>query len=385
MSIYMNNAATTWPKPPETAAAVYDFIANRGANLSRGSASRRDIDSLDRVFSCRAALAKMLGAYGGDAAYVTFTPNVTHSLNMVIKGFLKDGMRAVTSSMEHNAVIRPLRAAEETGVTVSVAQCSMRGYLDPKTLGRALEEKTDLVIISHCSNVCGALQDLPALAEVCRERKVPLVVDAAQTAGIVPIDTEALGLAALCFTGHKALFGPQGTGGIIWNPEFADICSTLTEGGTGSLSHDEHQPSLMPDKYESGTPNLPGIAGLLAALEWLKKEDMKIISTKEETLGEKLEEGMRRIKRLRILGPARNDVKLPVFSINLDGKDNGVLAGELSGKYGIETRPGLHCSPLAHRTLGSFPEGGLRLSPGYFNTEDEIEITLRALEDIAAR
>lgn len=194
-----------------------------------------------------------------------------------------------------------------------------------------------------------------------------------------------MGLAALCFTGHKALFGPQGTGGIIWNPEFADICSTLTEGGTGSLSHDEHQPSLMPDKYESGTPNLPGIAGLLAALEWLKKEDMKIISAKEETLGGKLEEGMRRIKGLRILGPARNDVKLPVFSINLDGKDNGVLAGELSGKYGIETRPGLHCSPLAHRTLGSFPEGGLRLSPGYFNTEDEIEITLRALEDIAAR
>lgn len=383
MSIYLNNAATTWPKPPEVAEAMYDFIVNRGANLSRGSASARDLKSLDYALSCRIKLAEMFGAYRRDPAYVTFTMNVTHSLNTVIKGFLKDGMRVVTSSMEHNSVIRPLRTAEARGVRVDIAQCGPRGYLAPDTLRNALEEKADLVIISHCSNVSGSLQDLRALAEVCAEKKAPLAVDAAQTAGIIPIDTEALGLAALCFTGHKGLFAPQGIGGVIWKPEFAEVCSPIFEGGTGSLSHDEHQPSQMPDKYESGTPNLPGIVGLLAALEWIEKAGMPAIRTREEALGEMLERGMRKIKGLRILGPCDDDVRLPVFSINIDGRDNGYLARDLSDIYGIETRPGLHCSPLAHRTLGSFPEGGLRLSPGYFNTEEDIACTLNALEELA--
>lgn len=383
MSAYLNNAATTWPKPDVVAEAVCDFITNQGANLARGSASRRDIASLDNVLRCRMKLAELLGAYEENPAYVTFTANVTMSLNTIIKAFVGDGVRVVTSSMEHNAVIRPLRAAESKGARVEVVQCSLRGYLDPKALDRALEGGADLVIISHCSNVCGSLQDLPAIAEVCAGRKVPLVVDAAQTAGVVPINTTELGLAALCFTGHKALFGPQGTGGIIWKPEFAAACGTFIEGGTGSLSHDEHQPSRMPDKYESGTPNLPGIAGLLAALEWIEKEEPAIIRAKEEALGRKLEEGMRRIKGLRVLGPGLDDIKLPVFSINIDGRDNGILARDLSDIYGIETRPGLHCSPLAHRTLGSFPEGGLRLSPGYFNSEDEIENTIKALEELS--
>lgn len=379
MSIYLNNAATTWPKPAPVADAVYDFMANQGANLARGSASERDIESLDCVLSCRVKLAELLGAYRGNPAYVTFTANVTQSLNTVIRGFLKDGMRVVTSSMEHNAVIRPLRAAEAAGVKVDVVQSSLRGYLDPKALSHALEDKADLVIVAHASNVCGALQDLGAIAEVCAKKGAPLVVDAAQTAGIVPINTEALGLAALCFTGHKALFGPQGTGGIVWNPAFAEACDPLLSGGTGSLSHEEYQPHQMPDKYESGTPNLPGIAGLLAALEWIEKEEIPIIRAKEESLGAKLEDGMRSIKGLRISGPGRDDKKLPVYSISIEGKDNGRLARCLSEIYGIESRPGLHCAPLAHRTLGSFPEGGLRLSPGYFNTEQEIEITLKAL------
>lgn len=383
MSVYLNNAATTWPKPPAVTEAVCDFTANRGANLARGSASTRDLASLDNVLSCRIKLAEMLGAYRSDPAYVTFTANVTTSLNTVIKSYLKSGMRVVTTSMEHNAVIRPLRAAEADGVRVDVIQCSLRGYLDPKMLADALYDKADLVIVTHCSNVCGALQDIGAIAEACSKKGVPLVVDAAQTAGVVPIDTQALGLAALCFTGHKALFGPQGTGGIVWEPDFAERCGTFIEGGTGSLSHEEHQPSRMPDKYEAGTPNLPGIAGLLAALDWIENEGMAVIRAKEEALGQKLEEGMRRIRGLRVLGPSPDGEKLPVFSVNIDGKDNGILARDLSDIYGVETRPGLHCSPLAHRTLGSFPKGALRLSPGYFNTEEEIEIAVKALEELA--
>ena len=385
MSIYLNNAATTWPKPEPVAEAVYNFMTQSGANLSRGSASERDIETLDSVYTCRTALADMLGGYEKRSAkYISLTANITESINIILKGILKPGMRVITSSMEHNAVVRPLRSAEATGVRVEVMQCSLRGYLDPNSLCKALAERADLVILSHCSNVSGSLQDLAAAAEICSAHSVPLVVDCAQTAGIVPLDTERLGLAALCFTGHKGLFGPQGTGGIVWKPDFAERCSCFIEGGTGSLSHDEHQPQQMPDKFESGTPNLPGIAGLLAALEWIKKIGISNIHSREKFLGDRLEAGLRTISGLRIIGPQENDPRLPVYSVNINGKDNAVLAMNLSDRYGIETRPGLHCAPLAHRTLGSFPEGALRLSPGYFNTEEEIDAVIEAVRALAA-
>ncbi len=384
MSIYMNNAATTWPKPKETAEAVFDFMTNHGANLARGAASTRDIETLDSVYTCRRTLAEMLGGYERhNAKFVTLTSNITESLNIVLKGILRPGMKVVTSSMEHNAVVRPLRAAELSGVRLNVIQCSMRGFLDPKSVEKALDAGADLAVFSHCSNVCGALQNLEDIAEVCAKYKVPLVADCAQTAGIVPISASELGLAALCFTGHKALFGPQGTGGIIWKPEFAERCSCFIEGGTGSLSHDEHQPTQMPDKFEAGTPNLPGIAGFLASLQWIKAKGMDNIRKKEDALGKRLEEGLLSIEGLKIHGPSEDDSRLPVFAVNITGKDNAVLAMQLSDTYGIETRPGLHCSPFAHRTLGTFPEGALRLSPGFFNTEDDIDQTIDALRTLA--
>ena len=384
MSIYLNNAATTWPKPVSVASAIYEFITSSGANIARGSASERDIASLDIVFSCRQKLASLLGGYSRhNAKYVTLTSNITESINIVLKGLLKPGMKVVTSSMEHNAVIRPLRGQEDRGVHIEIVQCSLHGYLDPKALDRSLVDGADLAVINHCSNVSGSLQDISAIAEICAKRKVPLVIDSAQTAGVVPIDTEALDISALCFTGHKGLFGPQGTGGIIWKPELAERCAPFIEGGTGSLSHEERQPSQLPDKFEAGTPNLPGIAGFLAAIEWLEKTGIENIRAKENILGSKLEEGLCSIKGLRILGPRGKDQRLPVFSLNIDGKDNSRLARDLSDRYGIETRPGLHCAPLAHRTLGSFPEGALRLSPGYFNTEDDIDAAVYALSELA--
>ena len=384
MSIYLNNAATTWPKPASVAAAVCEFITERGANAARGAASRRDIESLDEIYCCRKKLAQLFGGWEKqNAKYVTLTANVTESLNIVIKGFLKDGMRVVTSSMEHNAVMRPLRAVEADGVKVGVVQCSLKGYLAPRSLASELDQGADLAIISHCSNVSGSLQNLEAIAEVCREKRVPLVVDCAQTGGVVPIDAEGLGLAALCFTGHKGLFGPQGTGGIVWQPEFAEKCSSFIEGGTGSLSQDEHQPRMMPDKFEAGTPNLPGLAGLLASLTWLEKTGLHEIRDREDYLGIRLEAGLRKIKGLRILGPAAGDPRLSVFGVNIDGKDNAELARDLVDRYGIETRPGLHCAPSAHKTLGSFPAGALRLSPGWFNTEEEIDAAIAALTELA--
>jgi cysteine desulfurase family protein len=386
MSIYLNNAATTWPKPQIVPEAIYDFIVNRGANVARGSASTRDIQSLDNVFTCRQKLAELLGGYKKhDPRFITLTSNITESINIIIKGFLQPGMRVITTSMEHNAVVRPLRRAEKEGVFVSVIQCSLKGYLDPVLLRKNLSEGADLAIINHCSNVSGSLQNICDIAEVCRESNVPLVVDCAQTAGIVKISAEDLGAAALCFTGHKGLFGPQGTGGIVWDPEFAKRCTPLYEGGTGSLSHEEFQPSQMPDKFEAGTPNLPGITGLLASLEWIEKEGIDKIREHEDQLGRKLEEGLLRINGLKIIGPGHDDPRLPVYSVNINGMDNANIARDLSEVYNIETRPGLHCAPLAHRTLGTFPEGALRISPGYFNTADNIDFTVNALTEIAKR
>ena len=384
MSIYLNNAATTWPKPPCVPDAIYDFIANRGANVARGSASMRDIQSLDNVFTCRQKLAELFGGYQKcDPRFITLTSNVTESINMIIKGFLKPGMRAVTSSMEHNSVLRPLRRAENEGVALDIIQCSLKGYLNPALLKKNLSGGADIAIINHCSNVSGSLQNIQDIAEVCRASNVPLVVDCAQTAGIIGISAQAFGAAALCFTGHKGLFGPQGTGGIVWDPEFAKICSPLFEGGTGSISHEEFQPSQMPDKFEAGTPNLPGIAGLLASLEWIENEGIGKIRKHEDRLGKMLEEGLMKINGLRIIGPGSDDPRLPVYSVNIKGMDNAKLARDLSDIYGIETRPGLHCAPLAHRTLGTFPEGALRISPGYFNTADDINLAVSALTELA--
>ena len=385
--VYMNNAATTWPKPQEVPDAVYAFMTRDGANASRGSASARDLKSLDLLLTARMKAASLFGGYAkANPKYVTLTSNVTHSLNVVIKGFVKSGMRVVTTSMEHNSVVRPLRELQQNGVAVEVIQASLRGYVDPKKFSEAALEHTDLAVVSHCSNVCGSVQPIEEIAEICAKRGIPLVVDCAQTGGVLPINASELGLAALCFTGHKGLFGPQGTGGIVWKPEFAEMCSPFIVGGTGSLSHEETQPDVMPDKFEAGTMNLPGFAGLDAALDWIDRTGIDAIREREEKLGARLEEGLLSIKGLRLLGSARGEApRLPVYAFNVDGKDNGEFANDLSMTYGIEGRPGLHCSPLAHRTLGTFPEGALRLSPGYYTTEDEIDYTIESIRALASK
>ncbi len=385
--VYLNNAATTWPKPPAVAEAVYGFMTRDGANASRGSASERDIKSLDILFTARAGAAKLFGGcMGANPKYVTLTSSVTHSLNIVIKGFVKSGTRVITTSMEHNSVMRPLREAQKGGASVEVIQASMRGFVDPKKFLPWSLDGADLAIVSHCSNVCGSVQPIEDIAEICAKRKIPLVVDCAQTGGILPISVSELGLAALCFTGHKGLFGPQGTGGIVWNPEFAERCQPLMEGGTGSMSHEETQPDAMPDKFEAGTMNLPGFAGLGVALDWIEKTGTAAIKEREEKLGARLEEGLLSIRGLRLLGAARGEApRLPVYAFNIDGKDNGEVANDLGLTYGIEGRPGLHCSPLAHRTLGTFPEGALRLSPGYYTTEEEIDYTVESIRALAAK
>jgi len=383
MSIYMNNGATTWPKPECVARAMYDFLTGGGANVARGSASKRDLKSMNSVLSCREELVSLFGGRDDDPRYATFTANVTESINVVLKGFLKPGMTVLASSMEHNAVLRPLRRLETRGVRLEIVPCDEEGFLRPDVFADALSRtRPDLVILSHASNVCGTVQDLAALAPLCSEMGVPFVVDCAQTAGILPLNMTELGLAALCFTGHKGLLGPQGIGGIVWNPEFAQKVDWFVEGGTGSFSHLEFQPDAMPDKFEAGTPNLPGIAGLLAALSWLGETGIDAVRAREEELGARLLNGLLSLPGVLLSGRRTMEGRLPVFAVNFEGRDNGLVAGRLSEEFGVETRPGLHCAPLAHKTLGTFPGGALRLSPGYFSTEEDVDATLSALRSV---
>lgn len=379
---YLNNAATTWPKPECVSEAMSNFLLKGGANSSRGSSSERDMNTMNLILDCRIKLAEFFGGYdNANPLLVTFTANITESINIILRGYLKAGMNALTTSMEHNAVMRPLRALERQGVGVKVLACDSEGRLNPDDLMRELSDsKYDLVIMSHASNVCGTVQPIEKIADICAKFGVPLVADTAQTAGAQALNASSgLGLSALCFTGHKGLFGPQGIGGIVWKPDFAARVEPLITGGTGSYSHLEFQPEDMPDKFEAGTPNLPGIAGLNAALDWLKDTGIKNIAEREKILGSRLLEGLMSRKKIALAGRLSMNGRMPVFAFNAEGIDNGTLADRLS-LAGFETRPGLHCAPSAHKTLGTLPEGALRVSPGYFNTEDDIDDFLAQLD-----
>ena len=380
---YLNNAATTWPKPECVINAVRDFMLKGGANSSRGSNSERDMKTMNIILDCRIKLAEFFGGWDNFNPFlVTFTSNITEALNIVLRGFLRSGMSVITSSMEHNAVMRPLRALEKNGVKIEVVNADSEGTLKPQDFESVLKSsKFDLAVISHASNVCGTIQPVDKIADICKKYGVPLVLDTAQTAGVIPLNAKNLGLSALCFTGHKSLMGPQGTGGIIWNPEFARKVEPIITGGTGSYSHLETQPEDMPDKFESGTPNLPGIAGLNAALDWLNETGLKNIADAENNTGEYFLDGLKNIDGLQLTGKKTMSGRLPVFSFNIEGKDNGILADELS-RLGFETRPGLHCSPSAHKTLGTFPQGALRVSAGYFTEKREIDSFFEALKSI---
>ncbi len=385
LSIYLNNAATSWPKPDCVPAAISQFILGRGANLARGSSSGRDVDTLDLVTTARQKLARFFGGFRkADPRYVTFTGNVTESLNIVLKGYLRPGQHVATTSMEHNSVMRPLRRLESEGVRVTVLDCDPRGLLDPGDLASLFEkEQVDLFVLSHASNVCGTIQPLSDIASICLKAGIPCVLDSAQTAGVYPIDVENLGLSVCCFTGHKGMMGPQGIGGIVWEPEFASKVSPLIEGGTGSFSDDERQPEKLPDRFEAGTPNLPGIAGLSAAVDWLFETGVESISEHERSLGIRFFDGIKGTPGLVIYGLPADGERLPVFAVNFTGIDNGTAALDLYDRWEIETRPGLHCSPGGHKTLGSYPAGALRFSVGYFNTEQDIDKAIEAVRTIA--
>lgn len=379
--IYLDNACTTFPKPPEVPAAMSDFISNHGVNINRGSYSPA-YDMEELVYTTRLWLAQLFNY--GDCKNVIFTPNVTTSLNMVLKGILKAGDHVLVSSMEHNAVMRPLVQLEQQGITFDRISCTATGELELEKLPPLLKATTKAIVMTHSSNVCGTLLPLADVGAFCQKHGLLFIVDSAQTAGVIPIDMKAMRIDALCFTGHKGLLGPQGIGGFIVTDAVADAMTPLIAGGTGSVSHTEEMPDFLPDKFESGTLNLPGIVGLHASLAYIRNVGLAAIHAKEMALTDQFLCGLASIPGLSIIG--RNDTvnRTAVVSIAATNQDNAIVAQELEDQYGIMTRVGLHCAPSAHKTLGTFPSGTIRFSFGHYNTPAEIDTALQALRELCS-
>lgn len=379
--VYADHAATTFPRPPQVVDSMVHYMRDIGCSPGRGGYNKA-LDAARMVYDARSLLARFFRVPRPEQ--VIFTPNVTMSLNLVIKGLLEEGDHVLLSSMEHNAVVRPLaRLARERCVQVEQLYCSPQGTLDPNQLRRALRPHTRLVILTHASNVTGTLLPVYEVGEMLAGTDILYCVDAAQSAGTEDVDFSALGCDYLAFTGHKGLLGPPGIGGLCISERAAALTDPLVEGGTGSRSEDEHQPDFLPDKFESGTQNVPGIAGLAAGVRLINETGLAAIRKEKRSLLEQLLAGLAEIRAITVYGTKDAATSVPTVSVNLDGVDNGDLSFMLEQAYGIMTRSGLHCSPLAHRTIGTFPQGTARFSLGYGNTKEDVDTVLAALREIA--
>jgi cysteine desulfurase family protein len=377
--IYLDNASTTFPKAPNVANAMSDYLTNYGININRGSyALAYDVE--DIIYTTRQRLNNVFN--GHDPSHVIFTQNVTMSLNMVIKGLLKAGDHVIVSSMEHNAVMRPLTQLLDQGITFDIIPCDKTGSVQLESIEALIRPNTVAMIINHASNVCGTVQPIESIGAICKAHNLHFILDAAQTAGVIPIDVKAYHIDALCFTGHKGLLGPQGIGGIILTKEIAQTLTPLIAGGTGSFSHLETMPTHMPDAFEAGTLNLPGIIGLNEGLSYIEAVGMKNIHNHELALTKNFLEGLRSITGINIIGKQDIQDRTAVVSITIDGMDPASIAYELESTYHIMTRVGLHCAPRTHQTLGTYPEGTMRFSFGYANTLEEVDMALSALHTI---
>ena len=381
--IYLDQASTTYPKPECVAKAVYEYMTGNGCNINRGCYENA-YDTEEVILETRELLCEMFD--GPDCKNVVFTKNVTESLNIVIKGFLKPGDHVLVSSMEHNAVMRPIRQLEKEGVSFDRIPCNSQGELILESLEQLLKKNTKAVILMHASNVCGTILPLKEVGEFCAAHELKFIVDCGQTAGVLPVSMKEYKIDVLCFTGHKGLYGPQGIGGLILQEDMIPLIEPLLSGGTGSISHTEEIPAFMPDRFEPGTLNLPGIFGLHAAIHWLKETGIDTIHKKESHLTSLFLDGIKQLDpygdKIRLIGKKTTDGRTAVVSVQTPGRDVSEIAYLLDKNYGIMTRVGLHCAPSAHETLGTYPTGTIRFSFGYFNTEEEVLFALNALEEL---
>jgi len=377
--IYFDNASTSYPKAPNVSQTIGDILERGCFNINRGTyAGAYEISSL--VFETREKLAKLFDCKSG--RNVAFTSGVTHSLNIALKGLLKSGDHVLTTRMEHNSVIRPLASLEKNGVTVDIVRCEADGSLDLADLESKITTKTKLVVMTHASNVCGVIMPIQEVGAICRKHGTLLLVDSAQTAGVLPISMQQDNIDILAFTAHKGLLSAQGLGGIIMSQEIADKITPLMDGGTGSHTHIAEMPSELPDRFEAGTLNLPGIAALGTALDYIEKIGIEKIYEREMGLLSRLQNGVLGLKGVRIIGSENLKSKCAILALDFPDMDNAIVSSRLDENYSIMTRCGLHCAPNAHKTLGTFPQGVVRVSLGHMNTEEEVDKFINALESI---
>lgn len=380
MTIYLDNAATSFPKPEAVYAAVDRTLRHLGASPGRGG-HRLALEAGRALFEARETVGEFFGI--ADSARIAFTASATESLNFALFGLLRPGDRVVTSTMEHNAVTRPLRVLQDRGVTVVKVPADRQGFIDPAAIRAACAERTRLVVLSHCSNVTGTLQPIEEIGPWCRREGVYFLVDAAQSAGLFPIDVEAMGIDLLAVPGHKGLLGPPGTGCLYVRPGLE--LTPLIYGGTGGNSHSDLPPEAMPERLEAGTLNAPGLAGLRAGIDFVRREGCAAIRMREADLMERLIRGLREIAGVELYGPLDPRLHGGALSFNLAGRDPAEVGFLLDRDHGIFVRVGLHCAPDAHRTIGTFPRGTVRVSPGCFTSFEEIEHLLAAVAVLTAR
>ncbi len=381
--IYLDNAATSWPKPQEVYEAVERYQREIGAPAGRGV--YREAGEVERLLNnARRRVAQLIGAE--EPNRVIFTFNGTDSLNLALHGLLKNDDHVVTTVAEHNSVLRPLRWLEENrGISVTRVECSGAGIVDPDDIRSSIKPQTKLITVLHASNVTGAVQPVETIGRIAKEHDVLLLVDGAQSLGHIPIDVAAIGSHLLAASGHKGLLGPLGTGVLYVAPGIEEQLNSLRQGGTGTQSEEDRQPDSLPDKYEAGNHNLPGIVGLGAGVAYLQDRGMNEIRRHEQHLIERLLAGLETIDGVTIYGPNDAYKQLGVVSIRIDGYDPQEVASTLDATCGIQVRAGLHCAPLMHRSLGTIATGGtVRFSPGPFNTEAQIEQAVKAVAELAS-
>ncbi|ADL54028.1 aminotransferase class V-fold PLP-dependent enzyme [Clostridium cellulovorans] len=378
MDIYFDNSSTTFPKPPTVIEAVNNFITSIGGNPSRG-ANSTSLNASRLVYDCRVELSNFFDF--NLPSNVIFTHNITYALNMLIKGIVKDGWHVITSSMDHNSTLRTLFSLNlEDTIELSILQTDETGLLDLDVFENAIKHNTKLVVLSHASNIIGSIQPLKTIGDICKKYNIYFIIDTAQSAGIIPISFKEFNCDALAFTGHKSLFGIQGIGGFLISEELSKECSSIFTGGTGSSSSELTHPSILPDKYEPGTLNTPGIVSLLEGIRFINNISLQKIHTKDLELSETFLKGMSNLKNYKIYRSPTISESTPTISFTHNTINNEELAFLLSNEFNISCRSGLHCAPLAHKTIGTYPNGTIRFSFSYFNTTEEINESLSILE-----
>ena len=378
MGIYLDNAATSFPKPKEVAIAVYDFMVNNGTSSGRGS-YKKAMQSDYIVYECRKLIGKLFNF--DNPKKVVFTSNVTDSLNIAIRGILKENDHVITSSLEHNAVWRCLKTLErDINIKIDTVECSKDGITNPQDIKKYIKKDTALIVFTQASNVLGTIQPIREIGAIAREHNIPFLVDSAQSAGAMKIDVKEDNIDILAFTGHKSLLGPMGTGGLIINTDI-DI-KPLKAGGTGGDSAYEYQPDYYPNHLETGTSNVSGIAGLREAIKFLNKEGIENIHNKEKELTKYALEKLETVKDIEIYGPKDCEKMLSVISFNIKYKRPEDVGSILDQKYDIMLRAGLHCAPTAHSVIGTKDRGTLRIGLGYFNKKEDIDKLVEALNNL---